>query len=106
MSDSPALDALRAKATAEKARGEKKDFCGKHMRNFTNGKCLACEAEKNYAEEMKRREKAIEDGDEKWIGKTCFKKGRQTKKYVRKMMGLTGKQYRKLNIKARRMKNK
>ena len=83
------------------------DFCGKHMKEKKNGICKICEMEEKHKTEMKRRNDAIFEGTEKWEKNTCFKKGRQTKKYVKKMMGLTGKAYRKLNIKARRReKNK
>ena len=83
------------------------DFCGKHMREKKNGVCKICVMEEKHKAEMARRNAAILDGTEKWDKNTCFKKDRQTKKYVKRMMGLTGKAYRKLNIKARRReKNK
>ena len=83
------------------------DFCGKHMKQKKNGVCKICVMEEKHKAEMARRNAAILDGTEKWDKNTCFKKDRQTKKYVKRMMGLTGKAYRKLNIKARRReKNK
>ena len=83
------------------------DFCGKHMKQKKNGICKICVMEEKHKAEMVRRNAAILDGTEKWDKNTCFKKDRQTKKYVKRMMGLTGKAYRKLNIKARRReKNK
>ncbi len=114
--NSPALEALR-KAAADKklqttssrdiGKTNKIDtdtygWCGKHHKHKKKGICAVCIIEQNHKKEMIRRDKAIIEGSEKWVNKTCFKKPRQSKKYVMKMMGLSGKQYRKLQIEAKR----
>ena len=115
---SPALEALKAKIAAKNAtqidsiddhqediKTEKIedtfDFCGKHLKHKKNGRCVVCDMEAKNKIEMQRRREATLEGTEKWEKTTCFKKDRQTKKYVKRMMGLTGKQYRKLNKKAK-----
>jgi len=111
MSTSPALEALMKKKQVDVyetetdlkiTEADNLEFCSKHNKAKKNGRCIVCDMEEKHELEMKRRNEAVLDGTEQWIDKTCFKKERQTKKYVKKMMGLTGKQYRKLNIKARR----
>ena len=84
---------------------ENPKWCEKHFKNKKDGICAICSIEEKRETEMKRRQNASKSGDEKWIGNTCFKKGRQTKKYVRKMMGLTGRQHRKLIREGRRLEN-
>ena len=110
---SPALDALNKKKTIDIYETEtdlkitKPDselWCSRHFKAKKNGRCLICDIEKKHRMENERRIEAIESGDEKWIKNTCFKKDRQTKKYVMKMMDLTGKQYRKLKREAKRKK--
>jgi len=115
---SPALEALKAKIAAKNAtqidsiddhqediKTEKIedtfDFCGKHNKTKKNGKCVVCDMQEKNKIEMQRRREATLEGTEKWEKTTCFKKDRQTKKYVKRMMGLTGKQYRNLNRKAK-----
>lgn len=80
-------------------------WCGRHHKHKVKGQCPICEMEARTAIEQERRQRETEAGNEKWIKRTCFKKDRQTKKYVMKMMGLTGRQYRKLMKKVKRKEN-
>lgn len=90
----------------EKQMADTFDMCEKHYRQKKDGVCVMCFIETKQKVEAIRRQQATVDGNEKWVGNTCFKKGRQTKKYVMKMMGLTGKQYRTLQKETKKYETK